>query len=64
LAENAKPNIHRAGLLFKHSVHVLATFRRIREAACVAEPWGLLEGRCYRSERRGGFGDGAVRLGP
>jgi len=39
-------------------------FRRIREAACVAEPRGLLEGRCNRSERRGGFGDGVIDLIP
>jgi hypothetical protein len=64
LMEIAEPDIHRAELLLEHNVHILAMFRRIREAACVAEPWGLLEGRCYWSGRRGGFGDSVVDLVP
>jgi hypothetical protein len=59
-----EPDIHRAELLLEHSIHVLAIFRRIREAACIADPRSLLEGRCYRSGRRGGFGDSDIDLIP
>lgn len=60
IMEVAEPDIRRAELLSQHTVHILAMFRGIREAARVTQPWGLLESGCDRSGRRGGFDDGAV----
>ncbi len=58
--EVPEADIHRAKLLPEDIIHVFAVFGRISEAASVAQPWGLLKGRGYRSGRWGGFGDGIV----
>lgn len=41
--------MHRAKLLLKHIIHIFAMFGRVREAAGIAQPWGLLDGRGYWS---------------
>jgi hypothetical protein len=58
--EVPEADIHRAELLPEDVIHVFAVFGRIGEAAGVAQPRGLLEGRGYRSGSRGGFGDDVV----
>ncbi|KAH7109519.1 hypothetical protein EDB81DRAFT_620330, partial [Dactylonectria macrodidyma] len=64
LMEVAEPDLHRAKVLLKHAIHISAMFGRVREAAGIAQPWGLLDRRGYRSGRRCGFGDGVVDLIP
>lgn len=64
LMEIAEPDIHRATLLFQYNVYVFPMFRRIGEPACVAQPWGLLQGRWYRSGRWAGFGVSMADLIP
>lgn len=61
--ETRDPDVHRTQFLLQHIVNVPAVFGGVREAARVAQLWGLLGGWC-RTERRCGLGDSVVGLIP
>jgi hypothetical protein len=64
LVESRKPDVHSAESIPEDYVHILAILRGVCEAARIVKPRSLIEGRCYRSGRRGGFGNGIVNLAP
>jgi hypothetical protein len=64
LAETGDADEHNTKFFLEHTTHVIAVFVGVHEAARVAKPRDLLEGRCYRSRRRSGFGNGVVDFLP
>jgi hypothetical protein len=64
LAETGDADVHKTKFFLEHTVHVIAVFGGVHEAARVAKPWGLLKGRFYRSRRRSGFGNSVVDFIP
>jgi len=59
-----KPDVEGTKLRLQDLVHVLTVLGGVYEAARTVQPWGLLDGGCYRSGGRSGLGDGVVDLVP
>ena len=62
--EVRKVDVHRAELILEDHIHMLAILGGVYDAAHVDRPRSLKKVRCYRSGRRGGFGNGTVYLAP